>query len=231
MLASNVLRSSRSWIQLTGRYQEVHRFSHRVLSLHTCWKDNRCSSGRSFSSSAESLSPELTALLERLELTSHASTLLQNKLLTVEDVLQLSSDDLKEIIPAIGERNRLRNFIADTKEALSPPSPPEPAAAPAAPPPKTPQEKLEWHEIEKPSEQGKFIQAIEIGMPSLPDVQADSPQKLEKWSKQAMAQAEEIRTETGPLDYDYTEKEVELCKKNLQNHKACSPDKIKNEML
>eukprot|EP00808_Paulinella_micropora_P006005 g17972.t1 len=26
-----------------------------------------------------------------------------------------------------------------------------------------------------------------------------------------MAQAEEIRTETGPLDYDYTEKEVELC--------------------
>eukprot|EP00808_Paulinella_micropora_P009791 g75077.t1 len=46
-----------------------------------------------------------------------------------------------------------------------------------------------------------------------------------------MAQAEEIRTETGPLDYDYTEKEVELCQENLQNHKACSPDKIKNEML
>eukprot|EP00808_Paulinella_micropora_P022837 g1113.t1 len=46
-----------------------------------------------------------------------------------------------------------------------------------------------------------------------------------------MAQAEEIRTETGPLDYDYTEKEVELCQGNLQNHKACSPDKIKNEML
>eukprot|EP00808_Paulinella_micropora_P001364 g73002.t1 len=45
-----------------------------------------------------------------------------------------------------------------------------------------------------------------------------------------MAQAEEIRTETGPLDYDYTEKEVELCQENLQNHKACSPDKIKNEM-
>eukprot|EP00808_Paulinella_micropora_P016920 g70734.t1 len=48
---------------------------------------------------------------------------------------------------------------------------------------------------------------------------------------EAMAQAEEIRTETGPLDYDYTEKEVELCQENLQNHKACSPDKIKNEML
>eukprot|EP00808_Paulinella_micropora_P000129 g51736.t1 len=46
-----------------------------------------------------------------------------------------------------------------------------------------------------------------------------------------MAQAEEIRTETGPLDYDYTEKEVELCQENLQNHKACSPHKIKNEML
>eukprot|EP00808_Paulinella_micropora_P020893 g58968.t1 len=46
-----------------------------------------------------------------------------------------------------------------------------------------------------------------------------------------MAQAEQIRTETGPLDYDYTEKEVELCQENLQNHKACSPDKIKNEML
>eukprot|EP00808_Paulinella_micropora_P021462 g58253.t1 len=45
-----------------------------------------------------------------------------------------------------------------------------------------------------------------------------------------MAQAEEIRTETGPLDYDYTEKE-KLCQENLQNHKACSPDKIKNEML
>eukprot|EP00808_Paulinella_micropora_P029003 g1753.t1 len=46
-----------------------------------------------------------------------------------------------------------------------------------------------------------------------------------------MAQAEEIRTETGPLEHDYTEKEVELCQENLQNHKACSPDKIKNEML
>eukprot|EP00808_Paulinella_micropora_P018001 g3315.t1 len=46
-----------------------------------------------------------------------------------------------------------------------------------------------------------------------------------------MAQAEEIWTETGPLDYDYTEKEVELCQENLQNHKACSPDKNKNEML
>eukprot|EP00808_Paulinella_micropora_P012693 g18616.t1 len=46
-----------------------------------------------------------------------------------------------------------------------------------------------------------------------------------------MAQAEKIRTETGPLDYDYTEKEVDLCQENLQNHKACSPDKIKNEML
>lgn len=48
---------------------------------------------------------------------------------------------------------------------------------------------------------------------------------------EAMALAEEIRDETGLLDDDYTEEEVKLCQKNLQNHKACSPDKIKNEML
>jgi len=48
---------------------------------------------------------------------------------------------------------------------------------------------------------------------------------------EAMVQAEEVRDELGPLDYDYTEAEVKLCQGNLQNHKACSPDKIKNEML
>eukprot|EP00808_Paulinella_micropora_P006797 g21709.t1 len=45
---------------------------------------------------------------------------------------------------------------------------------------------------------------------------------------EAIVQAEDIRDEMGPLDYDYTEAEVKLYQGNLQNHKACSPDKIKN---